>query len=363
MAGNKKNQPPFFARQKAFIDALRSGQFTQFYFLYGSQSYLRRQDRTDTVYALLGNPMPASGAALPKGAWDEIRANMNFAEFRGSAFTARQVKEIAESVPFFAERRVILIEDTALFARGMSEEADELADYLPNAPETTCFVFSEEKIDKTRRLYKAAVKQKEKATVLECDGLSRDELTLWTKTLFRRAGKTIGSGVLSRFLNNCGTDMWNILSEEEKLVSYVGDAKEITAADVAAVASPVVEDRIFDMIGAIGAKRRGAAMAIYMDLRKLQTAAQVILVNCESGYEKMLKICELRRRGLTDIEISKAAGVPDWTLSKRYYPALQNYGSPEELVRAYDACVRAENDLRNGILPEQIAAEMLIASV
>ena len=73
---------------------------------------------------------------------------MNLTKFTGTGFAAKDVIDIAETLPFFAERRVVLFENTGLWAREMTGEADKLADYFGTQPETTIFVFSEPTIDR-----------------------------------------------------------------------------------------------------------------------------------------------------------------------------------------------------------------------
>ena len=52
---------------------------------------------------------------------------------------------------FFAERRLIVFEDTGFFKNAGAE----LAEYIPDMPETTYFIFIENEVDKRSRLYKA----------------------------------------------------------------------------------------------------------------------------------------------------------------------------------------------------------------
>ena len=45
-----------------------------------------------------------------------------------------------DTMPFFAERRLIMVDESGFF-KGAAPE--ELADYIPELPETTCLVFCE----------------------------------------------------------------------------------------------------------------------------------------------------------------------------------------------------------------------------
>ena len=58
--------------------------------------------------------------------------------------TRSAVIDLAETLPFFAERRVILIENSGFF----KSACDELAEYLTQPATTTFFLFVEEEVDK-----------------------------------------------------------------------------------------------------------------------------------------------------------------------------------------------------------------------
>ena len=60
---------------------------------------------------------------------------------------------LADTMPFFAEKRLILMEDSGFFKGGAG--ADELTEYMGGIPESTCLVFVESEVDKRSRLYKA----------------------------------------------------------------------------------------------------------------------------------------------------------------------------------------------------------------
>ena len=50
--------------------------------------------------------------------------------------------------------------------------------------------------------------------------------------------------------------MFQIKNEIDKLIAYAGDREEITQADIDAVASGEVQDKIFDLVDAIARKNQ-----------------------------------------------------------------------------------------------------------
>ena len=122
---------------KTIDNDIKRQEFKKVYLLYGEERYLIRQYRDKLKNAL----------ASPED-------TMNFTSFEGDDINVKEIIDLAETLPFFAERRVILIEDSKLFKKG----GDELGEYMDALPETTYFVFVEEEVDKRSKLFKAVGK-------------------------------------------------------------------------------------------------------------------------------------------------------------------------------------------------------------
>ena len=79
---------------------IKNGNFKQIYLLYGTEAYLKKQYKDK-----LKNAMAAP---------DD---DMNFTTFEGKNINPKEVIDLAETLPFFADRRVILIEDSGFFKK------------------------------------------------------------------------------------------------------------------------------------------------------------------------------------------------------------------------------------------------------
>ena len=75
---------------------------------------------------------------------------MNFNYFEGKNPDVKEIISLADTMPFFADRRLILVDGSGFFKSAQ----EELAAYLPQMPDTTCLVFAESEVDKRNRLYK-----------------------------------------------------------------------------------------------------------------------------------------------------------------------------------------------------------------
>ena len=353
----KKTGSDFTANQRQLNEGLAKGEFRRVYLLCGEQAYLRLQNRDKLVKALLGD-----GDA------------MNLSRYSGSDLSARDVIDMAQTLPFFADRRVVVIENSGLLnpksaarsvtgsktAAALAEEADRIADFVPQIPDTAAVVLVEENTDKRGRLYKTIAKSQKDGTglILECATPEEDDLRAWASGIFRRSGFTIGGRTLALFLSYAGEDMMNIAGEAEKLCCYCLGQREITEQAVKAVCSPRIRDRIFDMIEAIALRDRKKALGIYMDLCALRTAPQVILTLMRRQFGQLVKIRELSGK-LPDSEIARQVGIPPFVVTKKYKPALRMYKS-EELLDALEECTRADYESKSGKIDAGMAVEMII---
>ena len=118
---------------KSLNEDLKTGQFKQVYLLYGEESYLKKQYK-DRL----------SKAMLPEG------DTMNYAYYEGKGTDVKQVIDLAETLPFFAPRRLIVMEDTGFF----KSASPELSEYIRSMPETACFLFVESEVEKKAGLWK-----------------------------------------------------------------------------------------------------------------------------------------------------------------------------------------------------------------
>ena len=216
---------------KSILEDIKTQNFKQAYLLYGEEAYLKHQYKNKLKNAL-----------LPE---DDT---MNFSRFEGKGTEIPKVIDLAETMPFFADRRVILLENTGFF----KNKADALADYMGSLPDYLVLIFVEEEVDKRNRMYKAVQKQ---GRAVEFARQDEKTLMTWVLGMMKKEGKKITRQDMEDFLEKTGTDMGNISQELEKLLSYTMGRDVITRADIEAVCTTQITNRIFEMIRAVTEKK------------------------------------------------------------------------------------------------------------
>ena len=279
---------------------------------------------------------------------------MNSTVLRGNRTSAAQIIDLAGTMPFFAPRRVITVEESAFFS-GSGGDIDRLAAYMEQIPETTCLIFVEPAPNASGKLYRAIARH---GFLLRCDTPDEGWIRSWTAQRFADAGLRIDGRTLSLFLEGAGEDLLRIRSEADKLIGYCLGAGEISEKDVEAVCTPAVKDRIFDMIRAATLGRRDETLSIYMDLRRIQTPPQVILSLLVRQYTQLLEAGELLMTH-DEKETAAALKISPWILSNRFRPALRG-ATRFRLENALEACVRADEEYKNGKIAPELAVEELL---
>ncbi len=331
MAPKKTSDYP--VKQRQINEDIANSTFKPCYLVYGDEAYLRIQNKEKLKKALLG------GAD-----------SMNLSYYEGAGLNPLEIIDMAETLPFFAERRVILIENSGFFKQG----CPELADYLKKPSETTAFLFVESAVDKRKDMYKAVHRM---GLDISCDTPDETMLSKWIVSKLGAEKKRISPRAIAYLLTRVGTDMSNLVNEMEKLVSYCMDRDVITEADINAVCANWLTSRIFEMTDAIVVKDRKKAMDIYYDLLALKTAPEQILALIARQFNLLLITKELTDRGKSG-EVASAIGLPPFIASK-YIGWVKNY-SYENLKAALDMCLDSDAAVKSGKLNNTISVEMII---
>ena len=322
---------------RQIAEDIKQNNFKQIYLLYGEERYLRRQYRQKLQAALCS---------------DGDTMNVHF--YSGKDVPVGEIIDLAETLPFLAERRVIFISDSGLFKSG----GEKLAEYLTSPCESTYFVFTESEVDKRSKLFKT-VQSKGYAA----DFTVQDENTLkrWIAGTLGRDGKKITESTVQLIISKTGTDMDNIQMELEKLICYCMDRDVVTDADVEAVCTTRISNHIFDMINAIADRKQKAALELYYDLLALKEPPMRILFLIARQCNMLLQAKEMKLKGHDNRTIGSKLGVPPFIAQKVLNQASKFKTST--LRRAVQQCVEAESAVKTGRMNDMMSVEILIMSV
>lgn len=309
--------------------------FKRVYLLYGQEDYLRKQYRDRLIHALV-----------------DPQDTMNYQYFEGKDISVGKVIDLAQTSPFLAEHRVIVMENSGFF----QTTQDQMADYVKEIPEDTILIFVETQVDKRNRLFKAC---QSAGYVAEFTKQTPETLSRWiTQMVVNREKKQITQRALDTFMEYVGLDMENIISELEKLFCYTMDKQDINEADVRAVCTRQIDNKIFDMIEAALTKRQKKALALYYDLIALKEPPRKILVLITKQCNQLYQTKLLRGKGYDSKSIASKLAVPPFVASK-FVAQASKY--PVEVLREnLEKCIKSEEDINTGKMTDLLCVEMLM---
>lgn len=319
---------------KSIQEDIKTGNFKQSYLLFGEEAYLKHQYKEKLLNAL-----------NPDG------DTMNFSRYEGKGVDVKQLIDLCETMPFFSERRIILLEDTGFF----KNKCEELADYMKSLPDYLVLVFSESEVDKRSRMYKA-VKSGGRVT----EFAKQDEKTLmrWAAGILGKEGRKITQRDMELFLTKTGTDMGNIRMELEKLITYTEGQDIVSAEDIEAVCVTQTTNKIFDMVRAVTEKNQKRALELYYDLLTLKEPPMRILFLLAKQFRQLLLTKKMSGEGASQNEIATRLGVPSFVV--RNISACARSYTVEELEQAVEDFVDAEEAVKTGRLGDVLSVELLI---
>ena len=320
---------------KSLNEDLKTGNFKQIYLLYGEEAYLKKQYKERFIKAM-----------LPEG------DTMNYAYYEGKNTDIKEVIDLAETLPFFSERRLIVVVNTGFF----KNYGAAMADYISGGmPDTKDFIFIESEVDKRSKLYKAV---KAKGHIAELGVQDENTLRRWVQSLVKKEHKTMEPSDIAYFLNKVGTDMENILREMEKLVCYAMERDTLTREDVDAVCVTQITSHIFEMVNAVADKNQRKALDLYYELLALKEPPMRILFLLTREYRILFHVKALLKQGYGRKEIASKAGLHPFAAG-RYMDQAKRFHT-KELRETMEEGADIEQRVKTGLLTDHLAVELFL---
>lgn len=319
---------------KNLQEDIKTGNFRRVYLLCGDEAYLKIQYKDKLIKAL--NPDDDT---------------MNFSKYEGKGIEVREMIDLCETMPFFADYRVILVENSGFF----KNKCDELADYIKTLPDYVRMVFVEEEVDKRSRMYKAV---KAEGRIVEFAKQDEKTLMRWAAGILGREGRKITTRDMEFLLTKTGTDMGNIRNELEKLIMFTMGRDVVTAEDIEEICTTRTENKIFEMVRAVTEKNQRKALDLYNDLLTLREPPMRILFLLSKQFCQMTLAKKMSGEGAAQSEIASRLGVPSFA-ARNLLTCARAY-STEELEQAEVDFVDSEEAVKTGRLQDVLSVELLI---
>jgi len=167
------------------------------------------------------------------------------------------------------------LEEARSFAaeRGMTPKRDDrgdpLVEYLKEADsKTSVLILTAVDVDKRLGIYKTIEKVGKvfELTAARGEKAQRAALKEEIDRILEESGKRLRADAFTRLERKAGFDLRKFVQELTKIITYVGEKKEIGSDDVEAVVPQTREESIFELTDAIGSRNGPAALKRLTDL-------------------------------------------------------------------------------------------------
>jgi DNA polymerase-3 subunit delta len=311
---------------------------------------------------------------------DPAMADLNTTNLDGSRLTMGELRHACDTIPFMAERRMVivlgLLGRLAPGARGKGERAsqgeepawrraflDELVAYLPVLPPTTRLIFVEEKAlspsHPVLKLIKAEGKKGGGFAKL-FQPPKEGELPNWIRRHARANGGEIDREAAKLLAMLIGSDLRLLDQETEKLLLYA-EGRPVNAQDVLALVSRAREVNIFDLVDCVGRRETDRALQLLHHMLDDQEAPLYLLTMLARQIRILIQVSELRSQGLKQQEIVSQLGLHPFVVKKTLAQA-SNF-SMDQLLEAHRRLVETDWSIKTGNIDDELALDMLVVNL
>ena len=315
---------------------IKTKNFHHMYLLYGSEPYLCHSFGVRLKEAMIGED------------------TMNYHYYEGKHIDFNEVKDMAQTMPFFADCRLIWISDSGLFKAA----SDEWVKFLEVVPESTCIVFAEQEVDKRSKMYK---KVSSLGYAAELNRQTEGQLKRWILGILKQNQMAITYDAMDTLLSMAGDDMENIRNELEKLICYCTGKQGITRNDVEQLCIRQVENQIFQMIEFVALGKEKEALNLYYDLLALKEPSMRILFLVARQMNQLLSVKIMAAAGKSRDQIGATLNIKPFIVGKLMGQAKRF--TEEQLKQYVILCVESEEAVKTGQMGDKIAVELVLVSI
>jgi len=326
---------------REIFDEIKKGRLGRLYLFHGEEEYIKEQALNQMVEVL-----------VPPDFRD-----LNYQTLDGTQAGVEQIIHACETLPFMAERRLVVIKDSILLEEKKDSGAEkQLEAYLETLPETTCLVFyNRGNTDKRKALY-SFIKKRGKA--VEFERLTPQDLQRWVGSTLKKQNKTMSPEDIQYFLYLTGNKLEDVSNELAKLVAYVGDRASIRREDLDRIVTRNPEHTVFQLVEAIGEKKSGQALALLDELLYNGQPLLAILSMIARQFRLILQCKILGERGYTKKDIAMRLETQSFVVEKCIRQG-RNF-SVEQLEKALEECLNVDYGIKSGRMKDRLGVELLI---
>jgi len=328
------------------------------------------------LYILLGQDDFSCYQALGKiktGIGDQTVVATNTTTLDGQQLTLDQLRTVCETVPFLAERRLVIVngllerfelksrprrQGKTGYTTNQQNEYKSFGSYITQIPDSTILVLIDGRIGSNNPLLREL---SAKAEVKSFPLLKNDGLRRWIVQRVKQEGGSISVEAVNLLAKLIGSDLWSIASEINKLALFASD-RRIEEEDVKQLVSHAQEANVFAMVDAILESKAGIAEQLMQQLLEGGAAPAYLLVMLSRQVRMIVRAKELRSQRKTEAEIQDKLGLTSEFALRKVLEQADRYPM-RHVIEVYHKLLETDLFIKTGQYNGELALNLLIADL
>src|SRR5690242_20275859 len=327
-----------------------------------------------------------------------IRASGDFGynqdSFAGETADLAIIRNTCDTMPFLAEKRLVVLEGLPRPRKGQAEDGEAaedgdanapappvapapkgkrgkkaattglsplafakgLAEYIPSLPETTLLVaLVPDELKADHPLMQAARRHGTSHVFAKPTGA---QLTDWVTRRARAQKRRITPEAARMLVESLGDDLRMLASEIDKLGTYVGESGEIGLDDVRALTPVARQSKVFDLTDALARRDTSAALALLHELLANGESPLGIVSLTAFQTRSLMQVKLLSDRGMPAHQIASVAGIAPFVVEKSLRLARRFTFS--QLEAAHRTLLEIDTSLKRSRMTPELALDLLV---
>jgi DNA polymerase-3 subunit delta len=302
---------------------------------------------------------------------DAAMAELNTSALDGAQVTFGELRHACDSIPFMADRRLVLVH--GLLSRLTPQAAGEddpawkqeflsgLLAYLPNLPEFTRLFFLERRVlSDSHPILRLAKAEKGRAYIRLFELPKERELPSWIHERAWESGGNIDSDAAYALATLVGRDLRLLDLELDKLLLYA-DGRTVCVDDVRTLVSRARDASIFDLVDAVGRREPGRALRLLHGLLDDRREPRYLLAMLARQVRILIQVSELQKERLSQQEIASRLKLHPFVVKKGLAQA-RNF-EMAQLAAAHQRLVETDMSVKSFDMDGVLALDLLIVDL
>lgn len=299
-----------------------------------------RQQALASLYLIVGEEdllRDRALAALKTVALAGEGNDFNYNVLYGGEVSGSEIVGTVSEMPVFAERRLVVVKAAEKIS---ARDGEQLLDCLKDPVPSTTLVFISAKLDGRLKFSQALARA---AVVIDCAPFRDNQLPAWITSEAQQVGVRVSDDAAQLLKEVCGSSLYALRRELEKLAAYVPADRSVTPVDVQVLRGIDPGASVFDLTLAIAEGRHGRTLTILARNLEGGEAPLRILGSLVWQYRRLWKAKELLAQQGREGEVARVLRMEPWKVRS----FLAQF-SESHLQTALRLCFEADEKLKGG---------------